>query len=258
MNKTTLEKMKQLKFYGMHDAMAVTLQSGNSEHFTAGELIAHLINAEFDDCYNRKINRCIKNARFRYQAGLEKIIYDPERNLDRNMVMRLAECTFIERGENLLITGSAGVGKSYLASALGHHACNQGYRVYYSNINKLLTKLKMAKATGTYIKEMRRIENQHLVVIDDFGLQPMDTASRSILMDMIEDRHGKASMVITSQFPVDTWHDVIGESTMADAILDRVVHNAHRIELEGESLRKKKREINNEKNQLNLNHDNGQ
>lgn len=239
--------MKQLKFYGMHDAMEATLQSGNSEHFTADQLVEHLINAEFDDRHNRRINRCIKNARFRYQAGLEKIIYDSERNLDKNTVMRLAECVFIDRGENLLVTGSTGVGKSYLASALGHHACNQGYRVYYSNTNKLLSKLKMAKATGSYIKEMRRIERQHLVIIDDFGLQPMDTNSRSMLMDMIEDRHGKASIIITSQFPVDSWHDVIGESTMADAILDRIVHNAHRIELQGESLRKKKREVINEK-----------
>ncbi len=123
--------MKQMKFFGMHDALQATMQTGNNEGFTADELVAHLINAEHDDRHNRRINRCITNARFRYQAQVEKIKYDPERNLDENTVMRLAECTFIEKGENLLITGSAGVGKSYLASALGYHACTQGYRVYY-------------------------------------------------------------------------------------------------------------------------------
>ena len=231
----------------MHDALQATMQTGTGEGFTADELVAHLINAEHDDRHNRRINRCITNARFRYQAQVEKIKYDPERNLDENTVMRLAECTFIEKGENLLITGSTGVGKSYLASALGYHACMQGYRVYYANTTKLLAKLKMAKADGSYIKEMRRIERQQLLIIDDFGLQPLDSTARGMLLDMIEDRHGKASMIITSQFPVDSWHDMIGEGTVADAILDRVVHNAHRIELQGESLRKRKREFNMEK-----------
>tara|TARA_R110001592_G_C13113608_1_gene745179 strand:- start:111 stop:851 length:741 start_codon:yes stop_codon:yes gene_type:complete len=243
MNKTTLEKMKQMKFFGMYDALQATMQTGNNEHFTPDEIIAHIINAEYDDRENRKIKRCITNARFRYQAELEKIKYDDTRNLEENTVMRLAECSFIEKGENLLITGSTGVGKSYIASALGHHACSKGFRVNYFNTTKLLSKLKMAKADNSYIKEMRKIERQQLLIIDDFGLQPLDNAARGLLLDMIEDRHGKSSLIITSQFPVNSWHDVIGDNTVADAILDRIVHNSHRIELKGESMRRKEREI---------------
>lgn len=156
--------------------------------------------------------------------------------------MRLAECQFITSGENILITGSTGVGKSFLASALGHHACSLGYRVLYFNTAKLFAKMKMAKADASYIKEMAKIERHHLVILDDYGLQPMDNQSRLILLDMIEDRHAKSSMVITSQLPVDTWYEVIGEKTVADAIMDRIVHNAHRIELKGESMRRKKQE----------------
>ena len=244
MNKTTLEKMKQMKFYGMHHALHQTMQTNNSERYTPDEIVAHLVNAEYDDRENRRIKRYITNARFRYQAQIENIKYDETRNLEENLIMRLADCSFINKGENILITGSTGVGKSYIASALGQHACSKGYRVIYYNTTKLLTKLKMAKADNSYIKEMRKIERQQLLIIDDFGLQPLDNASRGLLMDMIEDRHGKSSLIITSQFPVNNWHDVIGESTVADAILDRIVHNSHRIELQGESMRKRDREIN--------------
>ena len=248
MNKTTLDKMKQMKFYGMHDALEASMQAGNNERFTPDEIIAHLINAEHDELHNRRINRRITNARFRYQAEVEKIKYDETRNLDENMIRRLAECDFIDKGENILITGSTGVGKSYIASAIGYQACSQGYKVFYFNTTKLLTKLKMAKADGSYIKEMRKIERQQLIIIDDFGLQPMDNNARGLLMDMVEDRHGKSSLIITSQFPVDSWHDVIGESTVADAILDRIVHNAHRIDLQGESMRKHKHQMELDKN----------
>jgi len=243
MNTTTLEKMKQMKFYGMHDALVATMQKESNEHFTSDQIIAHIINAEYDDRENRKIKRCITNARFRYQADLEKIKYDDTRNVEKNTIMRLAECDFIKKGENLLITGSTGVGKSYLASAIGYHACSKGFRVNYFNTTKLLSKLKMAKADNSYINEMRKIERQQLLIIDDFGLQPLDSAARGLLLDMIEDRHGKSSLIITSQFPVNSWHDVIGDNTVADAILDRIVHNSHRIELKGESMRRKERKI---------------
>lgn len=153
--------------------------------------------------------------------------------------MRFAECKFIDKNENILITGSTGIGKSYIASALGHQACSLGYKVAYYNTAKLFGKLKMAKADGSYIKEVARIERQHLLILDDFGIQPLDGASRAMLMEIIEDRHGKSSTIITSQVPVNKWHDIIGEKTVADAILDRIIHEAHRLDLKGESLRKK-------------------
>ncbi len=143
-----------------------------------------------------------------------------------------------EKGESLLITGSTGVGKSYIASALGYQACFEGYRVLYFNTAKLFARLKMAKADGSYLKESARIERQHLLILDDFGLQPMDNQNRITLLEIIEDRHEKGSVLITSQVPISGWYDIIGEKTVADAILDRLVHDAHRVELKGESLRK--------------------
>jgi DNA replication protein DnaC len=154
--------------------------------------------------------------------------------------MRLADCNFIKRKENVIITGSTGIGKSYLASALGHQACSLGYKIMYLHSTKLFAKMKMAKADGSYLKELVKIEKQDLILIDDFGIQPLDSASRTVLMEIIEDRHGKASTMFTSQVPVNMWHEVIGEQTIADAILDRIVHDAHRVEMNGESMRKKK------------------
>ena len=150
------------------------------------------------------------------------------------------EITFIDRYENLLITGSTGIGKSYLASAIGYQACMLGYRVLYASTPKLFAKLKMAKADGSYIKEIAKVEKQQLLILDDFGVQPYDGQSRAGLMEIIEDKHSKTSLIITSQLPVSKWHEVIGEKTIADAILYRIVHDAHRIELKGESMRKKR------------------
>lgn len=139
--------------------------------------------------------------------------------------------------------GSTGIGKSYVASAIGHQACIQGYRVFYASTPKLFAKLKMAMADGSYIKEIAKLERTQLLILDDFGIQPFDAQSRAALLEIIEDRHGKTSLIITSQLPVSKWFEVIGEKTIADAILDRIVHVAHRIELKGESMRRKRTPI---------------
>lgn len=236
----TLTKMKQMRLTGMARAFHLTHQSEKNEKFTPDEMITHLIDSEWDERYNRKLDRTINAARFRYKASVEQINFDDNR-VDKNQVLRLADCDFIKRKENIIITGSTGIGKSFLASAFGHQACALGYRVLYQHSTKLFGRMKIAKADGSYLKELAKIEKQHILLIDDFGLQPLDTQSRSALMDIIEDRHGKASTIITSQIPISKWHDIIGEETIADAILDRIVHDAHRIEMKGESLRKKKR-----------------
>jgi DNA replication protein DnaC len=171
---------------------------------------------------------------------LEQIQYEGHRAIDKNQIERLAQCNFIAKHENILISGSTGTGKSYLASALGHQACLLGYKTLYFNTSKLFSILKMAKADGSYTKEINRIEKQQLLIIDDFGIQPLDALNRAALMEIIEDRHEKASTIITAQVPVSKWHEVIGETTIADAIMDRIVHGAHRIALTGESMRKKK------------------
>lgn len=225
----------------MARAFSTSLENGHLSKMTNDEMISLLIDSEWDDRNNRRIERQMRNARFRYKANMEQLHFDIDRNLDKNQMMRLAECTFIEKKENLLITGSTGIGKSYIASALGNQACMLGYKVLYTNASKLFSKLKMAKADGSYIREVAKIERLDLFILDDFGLQPLDGYNRSALMEIIEDRHGSRSTIITSQLPIAQWYDVIGEQTIADAILDRIVHDAHRLELSGDSLRKKQK-----------------
>lgn len=239
-NKATLEKIGQLRLYGMLSAYQSILSHPSAHDYTNDELLAHLIDAEWLDRDNRKYKRLLKSAGFRYTAGLETIDYSPVRNLDKNLTLRLSDCSFIQRAENIIITGATGTGKSYLASALGHDACAKGYKVLYYNTAKLLTKLHAAHADQSYLKETARIEKHDLLILDDFGLQPLDTPKRLALLDIVEDRHIGKSTIITSQIPTGKWHDIIGETTIADAILDRLVHSAHKIELKGESLRKAK------------------
>jgi DNA replication protein DnaC len=239
MNEETMQKMQKMKLHGMARAFKTSLEDGRIARLTSDEMVSFLTDAEWDDRNNRRIDRRLRVARFRYKANVEQIDFEIERNLDKNQLNRFAECSFIDKAENIIITGSTGIGKSYIASALGNQACTQGYWVLYANTQKLFSLLRMAKADGSYLKEITKIEKQDLLILDDFGIQPLDSHNRSALMEIIEDRHGKKSTIITSQVPVKQWHGVIGETTMADAILDRIVHQAHRIELQGESLRRR-------------------
>jgi DNA replication protein DnaC len=239
MNETILQKMKQMKLHGMAAAFKTSLEDGGKVSLTADEMISFLVESEWDDRNNRRIARRIRTARFRYKANIEQIDFHIDRNLEKNLMNRLAECSFIQKSENILITGSTGIGKSYIASALGNQACMLGYKVIYTSTSKLFAMLKMARADGSYMKETARIEKMDLLILDDFGMQPMDAHNRAALIEIIEDRHGKRSTIIAAQIPVAQWHDVIGEKTVADAVLDRIVHNAYRIEMVGESLRKR-------------------
>jgi len=235
----TIEKMQQMRLHGLKKAYEASFETGQNNSLSNDEFLAWLIEAEWDERIGRKTERLVKAARFRYQASIEEISFSPERELDRNLFTRLADCSFIDRGENIIITGSTGAGKSFLATALGYQACLKGYKTMYFNLGRLFNKLTMAKAGGTYMKELGRIEKQNLLILDDFGLQVIDNEKQLMLLDIIEDRHGKKSTIITSQIPVKVWHELLEEKTIADAFLDRVTHSAHRFELKGESMRKK-------------------
>ncbi len=233
-----IKHMNQLKLYGMSRSYQTLVETGKVGALTNEEALELLLQSEWEDRQQRKINRHLRYARFRYQSSVEQTDFAPARNLDKSQFLRLAEGSYILRKEDVLITGPTGVGKSFLASALGHQACQQGYKVVYYNTQKLFARLKMAGGDGTYYKEVGKIEKQDLLILDDFALTPMDQYQRNTLMEIIEDRHGRASTIVSSQLPVASWYEVIGESTIADAILDRLAHKAHRIELKGGSMRK--------------------
>jgi len=241
MNKDILNKMARMRLLGMHHAFQTSIETNQMEKFTNDELVHHLVQSEWDDRQYRSLQRGLKNANFRYHASIEQLDYTEERGLDKNLVHRLSDGTFIQKGEDLFITGSTGTGKSFLASALGQQGCLLGYKVLYTNTTKLLSQLKMAKADGTHLKDLLTIEKKDVLILDDFGVQPLDAQGRALLLDIIEDRHSKRTTIITSQVPVKKWHEIIGEKTLADAILDRIVHQSIRIELYGDSLRKKQK-----------------
>ncbi len=239
MNKESLDKMNRMRLLGMHHAFENCIENRQTATFTNDELVHHLVQSEWDDRQYRLLQRTVRNAQFRYKASIEQLDYEHERGLDRNIVQRLAEGGFIQKGEDLFITGPTGTGKSFLASALGQQACLLGFKVLYANTTKLMSQLKIAKADGAHLKELSAIEKKDVLILDDFGIQPLDGQSRALLLDVIEDRHGKRTTILTSQVPVKKWHEIIGEKTIADAILDRIVHKSMRIELYGDSLRRK-------------------
>mgnify|MGYP005963212679 FL=1 len=238
MNQETLDKMRQMRLLGMYNAFKTSMESFKTESMTTDQFVAWLVSNEWDDRCNRMIERLIKQASFRYKASLEEVDYSLERGLERNLLERLAELSFVKESRDLFITGSSGTGKSYIATAPGYRVCQKGMKVLYANTARLMGQLKMAKAKGTILQELKKIERADLLVLDDFGIQPFDAGGRMNLMDIVEDRHGKKSTLITSQVPVKDWYDIIGEKTIADAVLDRIVHQAIRIELHGDSIRK--------------------
>jgi len=240
MNEVTLEKMAKLRLFGMQQSFKAVLESKSSEAFTLDQLVARLVQAEWEEQQMRRISRNLKNARFRYQASLEEINYSHSRNLDKNQLLRLVDCNYLRKAENVLITGATGLGKSYIVSALGNQACMMGYKVMYRNTQKLFNALKLARADGSFLKEMNKIEKQDLLILDDFGLQVFDNIASLILMEMIEDRFERHSIIISSQLPLEKWYEVISEKTIADSILDRLLNVSHKIILKGDSMRRKK------------------
>lgn len=238
MNNATMDKMREMRLHGMMRAFRDSRENRADQGLTADELVAFLVDAEWDERYNRTLARLVKNASFRHRGRIEEIECSQGRNIDKNTLMRLASCEWIKRAENLVITGATGAGKSFLACALGHAACVRKFRVKYVNCLKLFAQLKTARADGSFPREMNALAKQDLVILDDFGLKQLDGDSRLFLLELLEDRSGVKSTVISSQVPVSKWFDVIGDPTISDAICDRVVHTAHTVQLKGPSMRK--------------------
>lgn len=239
-NNQTLEKLKQMRLGAMAELHQQHLKENHLTDMTADEYLAILTDHEWEDRQNRKINRLFKQANFKQKASIAEVDYHSQRQLDKNMFNRLASLDFIKRKENIILTGASGLGKSYLAQALGHQACLMSYKTIYTNTAKLFSHLKLSKVDGTYLKELTKLVKADVLILDDFGLQSFDNYAREALMDVIDQRYNETSTILTSQVPVSHWHTIIGEGTIADAILDRIVNSSHRINLEGESLRKTK------------------
>ena len=234
----TVEKLRQMRLSAMAELHYQNVKDNRFAGFTPDEYITMLADHEWEDRQGKKMERLIKWASFKQKASIVDIDYSHSRNLDRNMFARLATLSFVKKKENIILTGPSGVGKSYLAQALGNQACLMGHKTLYGNTARLLSRLKLSKVDGTYLKELRKLQNTDVLILDDFGLQAFDVTTREIMMDIIDDRFNETSTVVSSQIPVSAWYDIIGEGTIADAILDRLVNSSHRIDLKGESLRK--------------------
>jgi DNA replication protein DnaC len=245
MNTTeTLAQMQQLRLFGMYQAYHAQLELPMDQQLEGHDLIAQLLQSEQLNRSNEKTAYYLKLAKLRLAATMDQIECTATRNLTKQQLAVLCEGRYLEQGENVLITGSTGCGKSYLACALGHQACMQGYKTTYLNMNRLIEKVTLSKLDGSYIKLLNHLERQTLIILDDFGLQNLGQDVRLTLLQLLEDRYGKKSIIVTSQLPVSKWHAYINDPTLADAILDRLTANAQRIELKGESLRRKKVKLN--------------
>jgi len=236
----TLDHLEQLKLNGMTKAYQATLSLPVQNQPSLNQFMAQLAEAELRDRAEKRTALYLRQSKLRYDAVLEQVHCNAQRNLSQEKLMMIADCGFINRSENILITGATGTGKSYLACAIGRQACILGYRTLYFGINRFLEKIALAKLDGTYIKLLNQIEKAHLIIIDDFGLHPLNGTTRRALLQILEDRYGLKSTIIAAQLPVASWYEYIGESTISDAIMDRLAANAHRFELEGDTLRKKK------------------
>lgn len=235
----TLEKLHSLKLSGMANALEEQIQMEDLKELTFEERLGLLVDREVTERRNRKLRTLLKKAKLRLNASIEDIDYRHPRGLDKSLILSLASCQWVEEHNNILITGPTGVGKSYVACALAQKACREGYRTLYFRLSRLLQELTMARGDGRYGKMLINLAKNDLLVIDDWGLAPLDDHGRRDILEILEDRHNVRSTIVTSQLPLKNWHEIIGDATLADAILDRLVHNAYKITLKGESMRKR-------------------
>jgi DNA replication protein DnaC len=238
MKNESLQAMRRLKLNGMASAYEATLALPLHQHPNAHEMIAVLVDAENQSRSQRRTELFLRASKLRYRASLADVHCSDERNLKKHTITTLADCSYITRAENILISGATGCGKSYLACALGNQACSIGFKTLYFNLNRLTEQIALAKADGSLLKWLNTIKKANLLILDDFGIQPIPQQVCIVLLQILEDRYEVNSTVICSQLPIPKWYDYLNEPTIADAILDRIIPKAHRIELKGKSRRK--------------------
>lgn len=236
----TLNKLQELRLQGMKKAFAEQLEQVDIKSLSFEERLGLLVDREVADRETRRLTTRLKKAKLKQPALLEDIDYQQPRGLDKAYIRKLSDCSWIKEKHNILIVGPTGTGKTYLACALAHKACLQGYTSFYARVPRILPELIINKADGQYVKKMRELAKTDVLVLDDWGLLTLNAEQRRELLEILDDRHGNKSTIVTSQLPINLWHETINDVTLADAILDRIVHNAYRIEMSGESMRKVK------------------
>jgi DNA replication protein DnaC len=241
LNEPTMERLHAMRLVAMAIAWQEQQKDPKASALSFDERFALVVEAEFIARDNRRLSRLLKDAQLRLpEACVEDIEASSARGLERAQVAQLASCSWVPEHINLIINGPTGVGKSFVACAFGQMACRRGFRVLYRRMPRLFEELSLAKADGTYAKVLAKLARFDLLILDDLGIGALKDAQRHDLLEVLEDRYGRHSTAITSQLPVEKWHEWIGDPTLADAILDRVVHNAHKIKMKGPSRRKEK------------------
>lgn len=241
MEQQTLEKMQRMHMTAMSHTYHEDMKTGSLKDYTPSEYVSRLTDAEWEHRENRKIKNFKKMANFRAPAHPLNIDYTLSRKLDKTVMQSLLSLDFLKRGENIIFTGPTGTGKSFLAQAIGVKACEMLNKVMYFTLSQFTDKVDAMKLQGNYVRWIKSVQLAPLVILDDFGLTSIDPPTRKALIDIIDYRYEKTSLIFVSQVPVKDWHNLIGESTIADAIMDRIVHNSHRIDLQGESIRRQKK-----------------
>lgn len=242
---TLMKQLSELKLTGMATAAlsAQMEQLGTYEDFSFKERLALLVSRESLERDQRKQKRLLQKARLRLEASVHDIDYQPARNLERSRIAQLSQSEWVLRGQNLLITGPCGCGKTYVGCAMGNNACQQGYSVQYWRLSRLLGELTHGRADGSYRKHLIQLSKTQLLSLDDWGLEPLQAAHRNDLLELMDDRYGKSATIMISQLPTEEWYGCVGDNTLADAILDRLMHNAQRLDMKGESIRKRQAQL---------------
>jgi DNA replication protein DnaC len=237
LNEQTHQKLTAMKLSGMAAAFDEQLKERGNDQLSFEERFGLMVEREWSERQQRRLKRRLGSAKLREAACVEDINYRHSRNLDRSVIQRLSTCRWVAEHENVVISGATGLGKTWLGCALANRACREGYSALYARLPRLFHALQIARADGSYIKELARLAKADVLVLDDLGLSPIGEVERRDLLEVLEDRHGVRSTVVTSQIPVKKWHETIGDPTIADAFIDRLLHRAHRIELKGPSMR---------------------